>query len=328
VADNPRIEDLRKRIEKDPGSRLFAQLAEELRKDGELEDAIRVAREGLRHHPNYPSARMTLGRALLDTGDWAAAKTEFESVLKGAPDNILAGRYLAECLENLGDRDGALARYKATLAMGPGEKHVIAKIQELEKGGARAGAAPPLAAGLRPPSTGAFARPPAMTAAAARPAVPVPPAPPPPPPAPPPAPAPPAEEPAPIPLVDAEEEFELERPYESPTTAIGIGSPDRPAPPVPAPAAKPAAPPAAPPPASAPVASAAAAPPPAPADEPEFELEAPYEAPAARWTPSIPPLPAEPVPAPAPAPVPAPPAASAEPAAPAAPLASATRGDH
>jgi len=43
VAGNPRIDDLRKKLDKDPGSRLFAQLAEELRKDGDLEDAIQVA---------------------------------------------------------------------------------------------------------------------------------------------------------------------------------------------------------------------------------------------------------------------------------------------
>ena len=70
VAGNPRIDDLRKRIERDPQSRLFAQLAEELRKDGDLAEAIEVARAGLKtRHPSYPSARMTLGRALLDTGD-------------------------------------------------------------------------------------------------------------------------------------------------------------------------------------------------------------------------------------------------------------------
>ena len=68
MAGNPRIDDLRKRLDRDPGSRLFAQLAEELRKDGELEEAIRVCRQGLQKHPAYPSARMTLGRALLDTG--------------------------------------------------------------------------------------------------------------------------------------------------------------------------------------------------------------------------------------------------------------------
>ena len=48
---NPRIDDLRKKLEKEPGSRLFAQLAEELRKEGELAEAIRVSRQGLSHHP-------------------------------------------------------------------------------------------------------------------------------------------------------------------------------------------------------------------------------------------------------------------------------------
>ena len=115
MAGNPRIDELRRKLDKEPGSRLFAQLAEELRKDGDLEDAIQVAREGLQKHSNYPSARMTLGRALFDTGDWSAARAEFELVLKGAPDNILASRLLAECLESLGDVPGAIARYRNCL---------------------------------------------------------------------------------------------------------------------------------------------------------------------------------------------------------------------
>ena len=56
----------------------------------DLEEAINVCREGLKRQPAYPSARMTLGRALFDTGDLGAARAEFETVLKGAPDNILA----------------------------------------------------------------------------------------------------------------------------------------------------------------------------------------------------------------------------------------------
>jgi tetratricopeptide (TPR) repeat protein len=93
---NPRIEELRRRIEKDPNSRVFAQLAEELRKEGDLEEAVRISRDGLQKHPFYPSARMTLGRALLDSGDLEAAKTEFETVLQAAPDNLLARRFLEE----------------------------------------------------------------------------------------------------------------------------------------------------------------------------------------------------------------------------------------
>jgi tetratricopeptide (TPR) repeat protein len=132
VAQNPRLDDLRKRLEREPGSRLFAQLAEELRKDGDLAEAIRVCREGLEKQPAYPSARMTLGRALMDTGDLAAARGEFESVLKGAPDNILASRFLSECLEGLGEWALAAQRYRATLALAPGDKNLTAKIESLD----------------------------------------------------------------------------------------------------------------------------------------------------------------------------------------------------
>lgn len=106
---NPRIEELRRRLEKDPASRLFAQLAEELRKEGDLEEAIRVSREGLQKHPFYPSARMTLGRALLDSGDLDAARIEFEAVLQGAPDNLLARRFLEECQARRGAPDAESA---------------------------------------------------------------------------------------------------------------------------------------------------------------------------------------------------------------------------
>ena len=325
MATNARIDDLRKRIEKDPGSRLFAQLAEELRKDGELEEAIRVAREGLKAHPNYPSARMTLGRALLDTGDWASARTEFEMVLKGAPDNILASRYLAECHENLGDRDAAIARYKATLALAPGEKHVLARLQELEGSGAGAAApARPATAvpGVRPPTPERAAptpATPAMPAVSVRP--PSPPETPAPAPTPPPPPIPVAsvegemeletsrsfDEPtavpaagtpmAPIPLAEVDEEFELERPYESPTTSIGTKAPEREPPPPPPP----------PPPPARSV--------PEPEAEDEFELEAPHEAPSTAWAATIRPLPVidEPKPPAPPAPA-APPALAAPPA--------------
>jgi tetratricopeptide (TPR) repeat protein len=131
VADT-RIDELRRRLERDPGSRLFAQLAEELRKNGELVEAIRVARAGLAVHSSYPSARLTLGRALLDSGDVATARAELESVLRDAPDNILASRYLAQARETLGDLKGALEQYHKTLQMAPGDQQVQAHVSSVE----------------------------------------------------------------------------------------------------------------------------------------------------------------------------------------------------
>ena len=96
MADNPRIEELRRRIQKDPASIAFAQLAEEHRRAGQFEDAVSVCQAGLAQHPAYLSARITLGRALLEMGRYDEAASEFEYVLKAAPDNLSATRELAD----------------------------------------------------------------------------------------------------------------------------------------------------------------------------------------------------------------------------------------
>jgi tetratricopeptide (TPR) repeat protein len=127
-----RIEELRRRVGRDPGSRLFGQLAEEERKAGNLSEAIRIARAGLAVHPAYPAALLTLGRALVDSGDGAAARTALEEALKQAPDNILASRFLGAALEALGELQGALQRYRATLEMTPGDSQLAERVQSLE----------------------------------------------------------------------------------------------------------------------------------------------------------------------------------------------------
>jgi tetratricopeptide (TPR) repeat protein len=96
VADNPRIEDLRRRVLKDPASIAFAQLAEEYRRAGDCEEAVRVCEAGLAQHPAYLSARVTLGRSLFELGRLDEARAEFLKVLDAAPDNLIAVGKLAE----------------------------------------------------------------------------------------------------------------------------------------------------------------------------------------------------------------------------------------
>jgi tetratricopeptide (TPR) repeat protein len=96
VPDNPRIEDLRRRVQKDPASIAFAQLAEEYRRAGDCAEAIRVCEAGLAQHPAYLSARVTLGRALFELGRLEEARAEFLRVLDAAPDNLVAVGKLAE----------------------------------------------------------------------------------------------------------------------------------------------------------------------------------------------------------------------------------------
>jgi len=68
MADQSRINDLRLRVERDPASIAFAQLAEEYRRAGQLDEAVQTCRTGLATHPEYSSARVTLGRADLRDG--------------------------------------------------------------------------------------------------------------------------------------------------------------------------------------------------------------------------------------------------------------------
>lgn len=101
--DDSRLAELRRRVELDPMSIAFAALAEEYRKAGRPEEAVGVCRTGLTRHPAYLSARVTLGRALLDLGELDDAEAELRHVLKVAPDNLAATRALAEVQQHRED---------------------------------------------------------------------------------------------------------------------------------------------------------------------------------------------------------------------------------
>ena len=103
MSENPRIDELRRRVDKDPTSIAFAQLAEEYRRVGEFEQAVKVCREGLARHPGYLSAQVTLGRALMELGHYEEAGKELEAVLRAAPDNLAAIRALADIHQRRGD---------------------------------------------------------------------------------------------------------------------------------------------------------------------------------------------------------------------------------
>jgi tetratricopeptide (TPR) repeat protein len=117
VADNSRLDDLRRRVQLDPSSIAFAQLAEEYRRGGQLQEAVDVCRAGLAIHPGYLSARVTLGRALLDLRQLDDAQQELEQVLKSAPENLAGIRGLAEIHHRRGSLAEALAQYRAALTL-------------------------------------------------------------------------------------------------------------------------------------------------------------------------------------------------------------------
>jgi tetratricopeptide (TPR) repeat protein len=103
MTDSSRLEELKRRVQRDPASISFAALAEEYRKLGLIAEAIETCRAGLLRHPAYISARVTLGRALVEIGEFDEASVELEQVLRSAPENLAAIRALADIHRRRGE---------------------------------------------------------------------------------------------------------------------------------------------------------------------------------------------------------------------------------
>ncbi|MBI5380112.1 MAG: tetratricopeptide repeat protein [Nitrospirae bacterium] len=109
------LQKLSERVAKDPLSTLFVPFAEELRKEGQIDRAVQVLRDGLRTHPHYVSARVSLGKILLEKGNLQEAKEEFERVVELAPENLLAQKRLGEIYRIRGQIPEAIRAYRAVL---------------------------------------------------------------------------------------------------------------------------------------------------------------------------------------------------------------------
>src|SRR3954465_16071492 len=131
MADSQRIEDLRRRVQKDPASIAFAQLAEECRRAGNHQEAVDVCRTGLELHPGYLSARVTLGRALIEMNDLDQALQELTVALKSPPESVAGIRGVGEIPHRRGELADALAQYRATLSLarnGPDLQQAVAEV--------------------------------------------------------------------------------------------------------------------------------------------------------------------------------------------------------
>ncbi|MEE8328490.1 MAG: tetratricopeptide repeat protein [Thermodesulfovibrionia bacterium] len=129
---NEDLEKLKKKVEKDPLSKLFVPFAEEYKKLGMVEEAINTLLLGLENQPDYTSARVALGKIYQNKDMLSEARVEFEKAIKSVPDNLLAHKRLAEIYYKQGEFSKAMEENQIILNLNPNDEEAKAMISSLE----------------------------------------------------------------------------------------------------------------------------------------------------------------------------------------------------
>jgi predicted Zn-dependent protease len=99
------LDRLRAVLRAEPSSLRFRELAEQLRRHGELAEAEAVLRAGLSYHPEEPGALLVLGRVLLERGRSDEGIGLLESLAEAHPERTRVWTLLAEAHERAGNAE-------------------------------------------------------------------------------------------------------------------------------------------------------------------------------------------------------------------------------
>lgn len=116
----------------DEKSRIFAPLAETLRKSGDLERAFQIARKGVAMHPNFASGHVVLAKIYLTQENWQWAAESLTKATQLAPENIIAHELLAQLWMKLREPKKALMALKKLLFIRPKDKALEQSVKRLE----------------------------------------------------------------------------------------------------------------------------------------------------------------------------------------------------
>ena len=131
MANSALIEDLRKQFAENP-RRVFARLANEYRKSGDLDVAIEICRAHVPLQPTYISGYIVLGQALFERGQPEEARSTFETALTLDPENLIALRQLGDIARASGDLDAARGWYHKLLEVDPQNDEITAQLEALD----------------------------------------------------------------------------------------------------------------------------------------------------------------------------------------------------
>ena len=136
------MKELAERWERDPSSRIFLQLAEEYRRGGRMEEAVKVLERGLESHPTYLSALVSLGRCRLELGRDAQAVEALEQAVVYDPAQLVANKLLVEGYLRTGQAAKAAERLEFYRLFNDRDEEIDALEHRIAAATARAAEAP------------------------------------------------------------------------------------------------------------------------------------------------------------------------------------------
>jgi predicted Zn-dependent protease/predicted regulator of Ras-like GTPase activity (Roadblock/LC7/MglB family) len=117
----------------DPASLVFVQLAEALRRHGQLEHALRIAARGVERHPNNADAHDLLARIAADRGELDRASGAWAAVLRLAPTHVGARKGLGFLCFQQGRLEEAEAHLSDAAQCDPADAGVAAALSHVRE---------------------------------------------------------------------------------------------------------------------------------------------------------------------------------------------------
>ncbi|MGH7520964.1 MAG: tetratricopeptide repeat protein [Gemmatimonadales bacterium] len=130
------IRALSAQLAQDPQSLVFLRLGEALRRKGQLEQAVRVALNGLERHPHLADAHDLYARVLTDKHDYERAFDEWDMAVRIAPNHTGALKGLAFLYFKVGDIAQAESHLEAARKVEPDDPSLEQAFAMIRGGGA------------------------------------------------------------------------------------------------------------------------------------------------------------------------------------------------
>ena len=122
---------------KNPRTRIFAPLADLLRRQGDADKALSICQKGVRNFPEWPLGYVTLGMIFMDLKKQNLACQALERAIQLKPDTLLAHKLLGQIQLQQKNPSKSLKAWEMVLYLDPNNQQARRIVQKLKAAGGK-----------------------------------------------------------------------------------------------------------------------------------------------------------------------------------------------